>query len=160
MRDFYTLADAVNFEKRRAVEGASGIYGLVDEHEPGRIRYVGSTNCFPHRLYAHWHSSAPKRRATPKHLWLKHLREAGGRLGLVVLERCEVGPKQSPVRHDKEREHIGRLAALGMCDLNVAMTPVGHANSLDSPGKELFAEVVRLRKENAELRALLTAEIA
>lgn len=161
MLDFYTLAGAVNGARYKALPCDPGIYGLVSVAEPDRVRYVGSTTVFAYRLYQHWHSSGPvNRRATPKGLWVAALKASGDELALVVLERCEVGPRQSAVRHEKEQAHIARLAARGMCDLNVMLTPLGHANSLDSRGKELLAEVARLRKENAELRALLTAEIA
>ena len=159
MKDFYTLDDAVGAYATRTAAPVAGIYGLVDEAEPGRVRYVGSTGDFAHRLYAHWHSSSARKR-TPKHEWLRSLREGRGRLALRVLEFCDVGPRQSRVRMEKENAHIARLSPDGMCDLNVALTPVGHQNSLDSRGKLIWQELRELRAENQRLRALLYGEIA
>lgn len=152
MKRVYTLDDAISGEQRRAGRvSQSGIYGLVDEADMDNVRYVGSTVCFAHRLYAHWASLAI--RDNPKKRWINSIKVSGGRIAMVVLEIADVGLRQSPKRLSLESEHIRRLSQMGQADLNVTLTPVGHDNSKDSRGKQKRSEFIALQKENEELRA-------
>jgi hypothetical protein len=136
----------------------AGIYGLVDTRHPDTIRYVGSSENIAARLYSHWHSRpAGSAGRTPKSQWLDSLHADGAQIAAVVLEACDPGPRQSKVRMAREGHHIQRLHEVGQADLNVQLVPVGHANSIDSYGKVLRAELIRLRAENADLRQRLAA---
>lgn len=149
-----TLAQGVSggqLKKLRA-ELTSGIYGLVDTREPGRVRYVGSSETIEHRLYAHWHSATGGRLVTPRSDWIRSIRAEGAEIAAVVLWEGVIGAPQSNVRHDIESDFIESLCVSGQCDLNVRLTPVGHRNSLDTTGKKLFSENKQLRRELDELR--------
>lgn len=149
-----TLENGISGDRRRKGERSfPGVYGLVDIREPDRIRYVGSSECVAHRLYSHWHSSNPRNKPTPRGDWLRAVRADGSQIAVVVLERGDFGKRQSAERHEAESRHISALAERGQADLNVTLTPVGHANSNDSRGKLMFAENKRLKKELDELRA-------
>lgn len=139
-----TYEDSVSFDaKKRGVKGREGIYGLVDPREPYAVRYVGSSGHMEHRLYAHWHGYG----RTPKHRWVAGLRTEGVKVAMVVLELAEVGPRQSAARMTLENAWVELLGA----DLNVTLTPVGHAHSKDSTGKKLHAEIRELRSRVAQL---------
>lgn len=128
--------------------GTAGIYGLADPRDM-RVRYIGSSDCIERRLYAHAHLSGGKH--LPRGRWLKTLAVDGVAPLALVLEEGVFGPPQSAERHAAERRWIDAYVLVGEADLNVRLTPLGHAHSKDTPGKRLHAEVVSLRKRVAEL---------
>lgn len=145
-----TKNEAVSFQDRNRTPGTAGIYALVDP-VTGVPRYVGPTQHAEHRLYAHM-AGMNKRRPSAKDRWLAELKAAGRWPELWLLEEFDVGPQQGEKRHEAERRWIGICQELmGGADMNTALTPVGHANSKDSSGKKLQAELVLLRARVAEL---------
>ncbi len=136
-------------ERRAGAQGTAGIYGVVDD--AGAVRYVGSSNCIEHRAYAHLHRfvAVNGKGCGVKAAWFRQMRKEGRSVRFVVLEECDVGAKGSQARNERERYWIARTKA----DLNVHMTPLGHAASLDSKGKKLFAELASLREQVKKLTA-------
>lgn len=150
-----TRDQVVSFQDRKHVAGTSGVYVLVDPRN-GAPRYVGSTQHAEHRLYSHMSDS--EKRKTPKQRWLAELKAMGRWPEMWVLEEFEVGPKQGARRHEAERRWIDVCQELfGGADMNTRLTPVGHANSKDSSGKKLQAELVALRARVAQLEHELAA---
>ena len=142
-------------DRSKGARSVSGVYGLVDVGEPDKVRYVGSSVCIAHRLYAHWRTSPSTR--TPKGFWAAAVRAAGSGIAAVVLEEAEFVSKQDEARLALEQRHIQEQALRGGADLNVSMTPLGHVNSSDSRGKKRSAEFAALRVENIKLKAELAA---
>lgn len=134
-------------EKRKGAQGTEGVYGIADD--TGAVRYVGSSNCIEYRAYAHLHTGARAKGLGMKAAWLRQMREEGRAVQFVVLEECAVGKQGSTTRHERERYWIDRVKA----DLNVQLTPVGHATSQDSIPKKQLAELVALRERVKELTA-------
>lgn len=163
MSNVFHLSDSLSGKDVRDGKiSLAGIYGLVDTRHPDTVRYVGSSENIAARLYSHWHSrSARSVGQTPKSRWLDSLLADGAQIAAVVLETCDPGPRQSKVRMAREGHHIAALHQIGQADLNVQLVPMGHANSADSHGKAMRAELIRLRAENADLRQrLIAAEMA
>lgn len=150
-----TKKQAASFPERKRVPGTAGVYALIDPRD-GRPRYVGSTQHAEHRLYAHMAETG--RAKTPKQHWLAELKAGGLWPELWVLEEFEVGPAQSARRLEAERRWIEVCQELlAGADMNTTLTPVGHANSKDSNGKKLNAELVALRARVTELEHELAA---
>lgn len=144
------LQDGVCCRRGEAV-GTAGVYGLLDP-DTGLVRYVGSSHQIEKRLYAHIHGGAGKR-STPKWRWLQSLGVRKLKLRAAILEVCDVGRPGSAIRHEAEARWILKMQAEGGADLNVHLTPVGHGNSKDSPGKRLYAEFAELKKRLADVEA-------
>lgn len=143
-----TKEQAVSYAQRKHAPGTAGVYVLVD---PRTLvpRYVGSTRHAEHRLYSHM--AGPGKR-TPKQRWLAELKAAGLWPELWVVEEGDFGPRQSARRHEAERRWIEICQELfGGGDMNTALTPLGHANSKDSYGKKMRAELEMLRARVAQL---------
>lgn len=143
----YTLIEPKHYGSKAPATAA--IYGLVDPRQPDVVRYVGSSKNVERRLYGHTHSTDGYRK-TPKAAWVHQLRSEGVMPAAVLLEPLPNGISEE-LKQQLEQRHIDALG----CDLNVRLTPKGHANSKDSKTKSLRLEVESLRAEVRELRMLL-----
>lgn len=83
------------------------IYGLVDPHEPDRIRYVGKTNDPANRLAMHVYQA--KKGQTHKDRWVRTLIRDGRKPAIVELEWVDDDQWQ-----DEERRWIAKLS--GLCN--------------------------------------------
>lgn len=141
----YTLIEPKHYGHKAPATAA--IYGLVDPRQPGVVRYVGSSKNVERRLYGHTHSMCGREK-TPKTEWVRQLRVEGVKPAAVLLEHLPKGVTEEL----KQKLEQGYIDTLG-CDLNVRLTPKGHANSKDSKTKSVRLEVEELRLTVEILRA-------
>ena len=132
----------------RSAPFTAGVYGLVDEAKPQRVRYVGVSEQMERRLHAHRNARGER----PREQWIRGVEASGSRIAMVVLEEWIPGSLSPEEIAHRERHHITALSATGQADTNVRATPIGHQHSLDTPGKVRYAELLQLRAENALLK--------
>lgn len=137
----------------RGAPKVAGVYALFDPADPAwRVRYVGSSDNIEARLYHHVHDLS---QAVPRTLWARELRACGRAPAAALLQGGDFGERRSAERHAAEAQWIDHFHARGEADLNVQLTPAGHANSTYSRRSHIHAELRSLRARVAELEAML-----
>lgn len=91
------------------------IYGIIDQLEPERVRYVGLTYGVPRvRLSNHWTYSRREGQKNKLHSWLSSRKDRPEDVAMICLHEAEPGENLN----DLERLFIARLREIGQADLN------------------------------------------
>lgn len=131
--------------------GGACVYALIDPRTD-EVFYVGVSGYPDRRLYAHTHSTKSGKR-TPCVARTAAIRAAGVAPRMAVLQRLDGYKKQSVEVLAAEWTWIEAFHLMGAAVCNIQQTPVGHANSKNSAGKKMRAELMAAQKTiNALLR--------